>query len=263
MRRRIGVCAAISCIGSALAGLASCEDSSSPQGPGLPEASTPDVPTPDNFVPPVDGNVVDTGTDFDAGCTPRSLAGFTVPAYVSARPQEVVCTNSGTWEGFAEACVGDASTLDKCASYPIDGGLTAECARCFEPTNLDGGIGPVVKGSVYAPNLAGCVEHAASDSDPDAGVKCATMVAAAAACVEYVCKPGCPVTDEPSRAAYLACAKAATTGVCATHVQGANACVEGLRDAGVGTGEIDNFCFPPDASPVVQFGQVARFFCLS
>lgn len=263
MRRRIGVCAAISCFGSALAGLASCEDSSS-QGTGLPEAGTLDVSAPDTFVPPIDGDVVDTGTDggFDAGCTPRSLAGFTVPAYVSARPQEFVCTNSGTWDGFAEACMGDASTLATCASYPAEAGLDPECASCFEPTNLDGGIGPVVKGSVYAPNLAGCVEHAA-DSDPDAGVKCATLVAAAAACVEYVCKPGCPVTDEPSRNAYLACAKSAATGVCAPHVQSANACVDGLRDAGFAANDLDNFCFPPDASPVVQFAQVARFFCLS
>jgi hypothetical protein len=262
MRHRIGIsCAAISCLGSTLVALASCEDSSSSPSQGLdgsvspdvsrPDVSTPDASTSDTYVPPNDASL-------DAGCSPHDLSGFTVPAYVPAREQMFVCLSS-QYEALAEACVGDASTQSACASFATgnDGGIDSNCASCFDPANVDAGIGPLVRGSVIAPNVAGCVETAERS---DAGFDCARAIAAAAACVEYACKPSCPVTDEPSRHAYLACASAAATGVCAIYTQAANTCATTLA---ADNSQVSNFCFPPDAGPVVQFSQIARYFCLS
>ena len=257
MRKRIGVCAAISCVGSAIVGLASCENEpNAPSGPKFDGSLSPDVSLPDATLP------FDAGPGDAGACAPGSLTGFTVPPYVSAREQMFVCYNA-EWNPLAEACVGDASTLSACANFGTTGGedggpIDPDCASCFDPNNVDAGVGPLVNGSVVMPNIAGCVETA----DPtDAGFDCARAIAAAAACVEYACKPSCPVTDESSRQAYLACAKAAAVGVSATYTTAANACISTEIEAE--NHGITSFCFPPDASTVEQFAQIARYFCLS
>jgi hypothetical protein len=205
----------------------------------------------------------------EAGCAPRAITGFTVPPYVHANGQTIVCTNPQDY-WFVQQCLSDASTLQSCADFVDSGPPDADpeagpvipagsCAQCLlTPENTDGGYGPGVQGPIVTPNIAGCIELA----DPsDAGLSCAMAVQAADACVEYACKTTCPVTSDASRAAYQACAQTAATTVCKAYTQAASACVAAeLADGGAPN--VGTYCFS-SSDPQTQYDEIALFFCSS
>jgi hypothetical protein len=292
MRVRVGISyTALSCAGAAVA-TAGCFSASS--GGGQPQANfdaSIDSAFPegdaaaDTFVPPVEaGNdvtvpPVDSGTPFvdaghdaapEAGCAPGSVAGFVAPPYVPAQSQNIICQDSeDAW--FAQQCFGAGATLESCAAFatsvPADAGPEAGpaiqspgCAQCLlTAANTDAGaFGPGIAGTVVVPNIAGCIELADNSAQ---GLACAQAVQAAADCVDYACKPSCPVTDDASRAAYIACTTAASTGACSTYTMAANACIAAeIGDSG--TSNVQTWCFS-SADPATQIAELALFFCSS
>ncbi len=284
MRLRDGVtCATMTCVGAALAigGLASCvgDDNAAPAV----DASINDATQPDSNVPQSEDAGTDTGTDatdaapqvdanpgVDAadanpGCVPTGLA-FAPKAYVPAHAQTFDCSNDSQDLALAQACIGDASTLDACVNFAAqnaaeDGGVPATCSACLlTPEGNDAGTyGPAIVGSITVPNLAGCIELA----DPtDAGVGCAMAIQRAWECAEVQCNPNCAVTDEPSHAAFVACtATAATNSVCNSYTVAANACLATEAVDG-GPFAVTAFCVGA-GDPVTQFEDIARFFCTS
>jgi len=286
MRLRAGVtCATMTCAGVLSAGgLVSCvgDNNAAPTT----DASVIDATQPDTSVPPSADSGTDAGAnaadaadaapivdaspgidaaDSAVGCVPTGNA-FTPPAYVHAQAQTFDCPNDSQDLALAQACTGDASTFAACSTFATtgmadDAGIPTACATCLltpEVPDDAGTYGPAVVGPVTAPNVAGCVELA----DPsDAGLACAVAVQAAAKCAEFECKPNCPVTDTPSRAAFFACVQvAATSTACSAYTLAANACL--AMEADGGPSSIDTWCVgAPD--PVTQFEDIARFFCTS
>jgi hypothetical protein len=84
-------------------------------------------------------------------------------------------------------------------------------------------------------------------------------IQAAAVCVDRACRASCPVTDNPSRAAYVACTKVAAAGTCLTFAQAAVACTSQEVDAG---SSAQQFCFS-SSDPFTQFEKLAAYFCTS
>lgn len=283
-------CNAITCAGAAAASVAASACVSSSAGPGntnpsfdasidssfpVEDSSTPE----DSTAPPVDAGadtavaVMDSGHEAapEAGCAPGSVAAFQVPPYVHANQQNTICisgfdNHEDFW--FAQQCFGDAATLETCAAFatssapdagPEAGPVIAEpgCASCLlTPQITDAGWGPGVQSTIVVPNLAGCIELADST---DAGLSCAIAVQAAAACVDFACKTACPVTDDPSRQAYIACTQAAATTACNTYTLAAQACIAAeIGDSGVSNVQAN--CFS-STDPVIQYGNLAAFFC--
>jgi hypothetical protein len=170
----------------------------------------------------------------EAGCAPRSVSGFVAPPYVPAN-------FSGNCFGFADAaptlaadCFGDAASYSACAADTDatlpDGSTYASCLGCLvTPENDDAGYGATILATIPIVNLAGCVQ--ANDST-DAGFACAAAIQAAWQCADYACSPSCPVHDAPSRAAYLACARAAAAGPCVAYATAANTCLAAEVDEG-------------------------------
>jgi hypothetical protein len=272
-----------------ISGLVSCVSDDNGGGAAA-DASFPDVTTPDSggivlpdasardtgFDVTVDTGAIDTGIDTgvdvaqpDTGptCAPGSIAAFVAPSYVPAAPQSFICGHPEEIALGAD-CFGDASTVDACATFPstgLDGGpVDPNCLSCLFSDENDAGeagvYGPVVRGVVPVANVAGCIQTL----DPsDAGYDCAAAVQAAWQCAEFACKAACPVTDDPSRAAYLQCARDAATTVCATYTTAARACIATeTADGGVAAGSILQFCFA-GADPGDQLATLAAFFCTS
>jgi hypothetical protein len=282
-------CTAITCAGAAVA-TASCFNSSSGgNGPttsfdsgvdsSFPDASMPEDSSVDTATPPADAGadttvaVVDSGHDAapEPGCAPGNVSGFQVPPYVHANPQQLDCianfdNHEDYW--FAQQCFSDAATLETCAAFassgypdagPEGGPVIQEpsCGPCLlTPQITDAGWGPGVQGTIVVPNLAGCIELA---DESDAGLSCAMAVQAASACVDFACKTACPVSDDPSRLAYIACTQTAATTVCNSYTQAAQACIAAeIGDSG--TSQVQANCFS-STDPTTQYGNLAAFFC--
>jgi hypothetical protein len=291
MRVRVGIsCTAITCAGAGAAiGVVGCFSNSS-AGPGTQptfdasvDSSFPmEDSSADTFVPPVEAAVdsgvdstvapVDAGKDSapEAGCSPIAITGFTVPPYVHAQFQNILCQNSqDAW--FAQQCFGTGATLESCAAFatsaPADAGPDAEpvigigsCSACLvTPADSDAGYGPGVAGTIVTPNVAGCIEL----TDESAmGLACAEAVQAAADCVDYACRTSCPVvTTDVARAEYLACTQVAATGVCNTYTQAAQACIATEIGDG-GNSNVEQWCFS-SSDPATQYAQLALYFCSS
>jgi hypothetical protein len=194
---------------------------------------------------PVDSGPADSGDAGPAPCAPvASLAGFVVPPYVPTAADPAGChffENSQPLAALLSDCFEDASTYSSCSGFPEagdDGGAVASsCLTCLfsaEGADADGGYAAIVQAGVPIPNLAGCIQR----EDPtDAGYTCAEAVQAAWECADFACRSTCPVTDDPSRSAYVACVGAASAGVCSSYVNAANACIaaESAIDAGAGS----------------------------
>jgi hypothetical protein len=289
----------VGCAGAAVAGAAAtaegCVSSNNPGAPGTDSGSTASdtgAPTPDaSFDATVtDAGVdsasedagIDTGVDagVDAGCTPRALpAGYASPPYIHWVGQQTLdCYTNGNslppspvLQTLGADCFGDASTYASCNSYAAtgeDGGaVSTQCATClFSPEGSDAGYGPMIQSVVLVPNLAGCIEGA---DKSDAGLACAEAVQAAWECGEAACKAACPVSDDTSRDAYLACATAAAASVCATYAQAATTCLAAERiyaaDAGpqaLGNSDLANYCFG-GATTSDEAADIAAYFCAS
>jgi hypothetical protein len=239
----------------------------------------------------------DGGSDATAPCAPGSVAAFTAPPYVHS--------NGSQWYGptnceanplvaLAISCAVDDSTFEACSSYPLEAmfwGTAAQCTACLltpevtlsndDAGALDAGddadaapptYGAAVVTRVTVPNVAGCIEQ----TDPtDTGLSCATAVQAAWRCEEFACNPTCPVTDDPSEAAYFACTQAAAATVCKSYADPAAACLAVEADAGgnayatclattLKTYDSDNSSVGDQLDgSAVQFFNIAQFFCNS
>lgn len=266
---RLGMtCTAATCAaGAIITAFTDCEDSSSPSANPTFDASIGfDAPSP---VPTTPVPIAEAGPDVvDAttapGCAPASMAGFVPPAYVRANNQTFDCpSHEGAF--LTSSCFGDASTVSACSAFPDAGvpdgsTVSAQCNTCLRSDEIpDGGTyGPFIRaGGTTVPNVAGCVEIA---DQTDAGFSCAVSIQAAAVCVDRACRPSCPVTDNPSRAAYVACTKLAAAGTCLTFAQAALACSKDESDAS--TSNAQQFCFS-SADPFTQFEKLAAYFCTS
>ena len=298
MRARFGLtCTMVGCAGTAVAGAAvsaeGCVSSNNPEagatdsglasfdtGAIAPTLDASNDATVDSAVPPsdagLDSGVQDAGADtgVDAGCSPRALpVGYTPPPYIHWDEQQTLdCFQNGPsllppeLLALGADCFEDASTFTSCNSFAAtgdDGGpVSAQCVSClFSPEGSDAGYGPLIQGVVLVPNLAGCIEAA----DPsDGGLACAEAVQAAWECAETACKAACPVSDDSSRAAYIACTSAAAAGVCATYAGAAMACLAAERafaaDDG-GPGDLGAYCFGLGLGD--QAADIAAFFCAS
>ncbi len=291
MRVRVGISfTALSCAGAAVATAACFSASSGGSGPqpdfdaSLDSSFPIDDSSLDSFVPPAQdgpGPAQDTGSvpphdagveaTVEAGCGPTSIAGFVVPPYVSAQSQNIVCNDSEDY-WFSQQCFGPGATLETCASFAsssaADAGpdagpfiTSSGCAACLlTAANSDAGTGwgPGVAGTIVTPNLAGCIELADNSA---MGLACAQTVQAAAQCVDYACRTSCPVTDDASRAAYIACTATAATGVCGTYTAAASVCITSeIGDSG--PTNVSTWCFAgPDVT--TQYAEMALFFCSS
>lgn len=264
---RVGMtCTAATCAaGAIITAFTNCEDSSSNGSGG--KFTAPDAtfeataPTPTTTTPTP---IPDAGPDVAVGCAPANMAGFVPPPYVHASGQTFDCpSHEGAF--LTATCFGDASTVAACSAFP-DAGIpdgstvSAQCNSCLRSDEApDGGTyGPFIRvGGTTVANVAGCVEIA----DPsDAGQSCAVAIQAAAVCVDRACRPSCPVTDNPSRAAYIACTKLAAAGTCLTFTQAAVACSNVTADSG--TSSAQQFCFS-SSDPFTQFEKLAAYFCTS
>jgi hypothetical protein len=294
MRVRVGISfTALSCAGAAVVTAGCFSASSGGSGPqtdfdaSLDSSFPIDDSSVDSFVPPaeagpeamaVDSGVgpVDEGAPLheaavEAGCGPIDITGFVVPPYVSAQGQSIYCNDSEDY-WFSQQCFGPGATLETCANFATSSAADAGpdagpfitssgCAACLltaASNDAGTGWGPGVAGTIVTPNLAGCIELA--DNSPT-GIACAQTVQAAAQCVDYACRTSCPVTDDASRAAYLACTATAATGVCGTYTAAANVCIANeIGDAG--PTNVSTWCFAgPDTT--TQYAEMALFFCSS
>lgn len=258
--------AATCAAGAIVAAFANCEDSSGGGSGATFEASTGqfDATTTDAPVISPEAGTDAFVPDAAPGCAPANMAGFVPPAYIHANLQTFDCP-SHEGKFLASTCFGDASTVAACSAFPDAGvpdgsTISADCNTCLRSTEVpDGGTyGPFVRlaNNVTVANVAGCVEL--SDFS-DAGQSCAAAIQAAAVCVDRACRPSCPVTDNPSRAAYVSCTKLAAAGTCLTFAQAAAACTNQEVDAG---GAAQQFCFS-SADPFTQFEKLAAYFCTS
>jgi hypothetical protein len=249
MRLRVGIsCATITCAGAAMVTGASCvPDDSSLVGPTGTDASLSDaaqgeetgslLPSQDAGVdsaPPTDSAAQPDAPSFDAGCSPRS--GFQPSPYVPAAQPSFYCSGGAIQSELTTDCLDDASTYTTCAGFAdsgLDAGMNANTPACLSclvsPENSDAGYAAVVQGVVPVLNVAGCIQYS---DQTDAGYTCAVAVQAAWACTEYACKTSCPVSDDPSRAAYVACTHLAATGVCSAYTQVAQSCIAAEEEAG-------------------------------
>jgi hypothetical protein len=261
-------CTAATCAaGALLATLTNCEDDPN-IGTGTFDGSSPAFDAPPGSdatpIPLPDGGVDAAPT----GCTPASMAGFVPPPYVPARNQTFDCNdyqNHSQTMALANVCFADASTVAACAAFPdagvLDGAvIPPACATCLrrDEADTDGGYGASIslRGTITVANVAGCVQIA---NDSDAGFACAQALQAAAICVDRSCRDSCPVTNETTRDAYIACTKAAAATSCSTFAQAAAGCAAAEVDAGDRARE---FCFS-SADPVANFDKIAAFFCTS
>jgi hypothetical protein len=208
---------------------------------------------PDTAIPDAPPDVVVDAADAAPGCSPMPITAFAPGALAATNnPYQGQCYN-GEWTTVVDDCVADGSTIETCSGFVGD--AATACINCLvTPQSNDAGYGPIIDGIVYAPNVAGCI--AVSDTS-NAGQACALAVQNAAACAQYACQTRCPVTDDTSRSAFLACTSAAATGVCATYTAAAASCVSSETDASF---EVAQNCFN-GATPDDQYSNLAFYFC--
>jgi hypothetical protein len=214
-----------------------------------------------------------------------------VPPYVHASPTSVPCNGERDTTAITESCASPVATYETCSSYPIEAAFWGEapaCTSCLlsSEVTLSEDAGPADAGAdavapivptygaavvsrVTVPNVAGCIEQ----TDPsDVGLGCAMAIQAAWRCEEFACNPTCPVTDDPSQAAYFACVQAAASTVCKSYADPASACLGSEVEAGASTYQ---HCLNPAVTvynqstadtptgPGIEFYNVAQFFCNS
>jgi len=203
---------------------------------------------------PVDSSShVDSGVAAEAGaCQPGTLAGFVAPGFVGPNGQfsNPPCKGSPVPQAYANACLGDAATYASCSTFDPgpDGG---NCLQCLSP-----GLGsPIAPGPTPTVNYAACI---AANDLTDAGLACAMQLQVAAACIDYVCEPSCPVVDQASQNAYQACVAAAATGACASYGTPASACL--AAEKGDGGSLVSQACLS-GLSQSANFIAVAYYFC--
>jgi hypothetical protein len=240
-----------------------------------------------------DGGTNDGSSSLDGAvvCAPGNVTGFVPPPFVHSAQQFTAGCSEHDTTAFTVSCASDASTYETCSSYPFEALLWGEnpmCTSCLVGPEItlsddagspdDAGDAspappPVYGGAITAritiPNVAGCVEL----TDPsDAGVGCATAIQAAWRCAEYACNPTCPVHDDATQAAYVACTQAAATSVCSTYAGPAAACLEAETDAGGQTyaqclgpslGFYDQSAADTPTGAGIPVYNIAQFFCNS
>ena len=147
------------------------------------------------------------------------------------------------------------------AGIPDGSTVSAQCNSCLRSDEApDGGTyGPSIRvGGTTVANVAGCVEIA-NRRTPGSRARWQSRRPRSAS--NRACRPSCPVTDNPSRAAYVACTKLAAAGTCLTFPQAAVALLE--RDGRLGHEQrATKFCFS-SSNPFTQFEKLAAYFCTS
>jgi hypothetical protein len=171
---------------------------------------------------------VDAAADAGSVCPPADVSTFVPPAYRPAHRQAGACSSRQIAD-FYDLCLDEnTSSSGWCASEFGATGTTANraCAACILTPDTAATLGPVLgRGDHVDLNVAGCFELSGSSS-------CAQQIEANRACGVAACMSNCPVTDEPSFAAYEAClAQASQTG-CSSFATQAAACTGGAADGG-------------------------------
>jgi hypothetical protein len=123
--------------------------------------------------------------------------------------------------------------------------------------------GAAIVSRVTLPNVAGCIELADQTSQ---GLACAMAIQAAWRCAEYSCNPTCPVSDDPSANAYLACTQEAAATTCKSYADVAAACIAAEQDAGAFAYTVcvqQQGVATSGTGPVATFENIASYFCAS
>jgi hypothetical protein len=182
------------------------------------------------------------------------------PKAIGPTPVSAACAAFGGDGGligeYGAACLGHAATFGSCATFePPDAAGAEACYRCLvTPEDLDAASwGAVIGITVPTVNYVGCIEAL----DPsDAGTSCAEAVAAAEGCAAYAC--ACPVTDDPSHSAYLACLDDALAGGCAGYSALVYSCL--AAEEGDGGSPVATVCLAGSTAED-HYLALARHFC--
>jgi hypothetical protein len=179
------------------------------------------------------------------GCHPIDVSGFQPPAYIGPHASSLACNgfngDGGLVQSYRDSCLDLGATYGSCAALAVPDAGSAACYGCLvTPENPGASSAGVVAtvGTVVVVNYAACIELV----DPtDAGVSCAHALSAGAACVEYACKSTCPITDDVSLAAFVACTNEASSGACVGYVFPADLCI--ATEQGDGGTAVAKICF--------------------
>jgi hypothetical protein len=203
-----------------------------------------------------------TSPDADeGGCHPMSVAGFQPSALVPTRPS-LACNgfngDGGLVQSYGDSCIGHSRTFGACAAVAIpDAAGAAACYGCLvTPESPDASpYGAAVIVTIPFVNYGGCIQAV----DPtEAGVSCAQTLSAAATCADYACRQACPVTDDSSYNAYVACWNEATSGACSGYWLPAEGCM--LTEQGDGGTDVARICFG-GATTEDDYLSLAHYFC--
>jgi hypothetical protein len=220
----------------------------------------------------VEDGATDTAIDvaldaaLDAGasaCHPVGVSGFQPGAYIGPLVRSMACDGfngeGGLVEAYGNACLSHNATYESCAGLsPPDAATASACLACLvTPERTDASQYGVVIATNASPivNYFGCIQAL----DPtEAGVSCAHALDEAAQCADYACESVCPVSDDSSQAAFLACFNEALTGACLDHALRAQSCL--ATEQGDGGTPIAKVCFGGTTAED-HYSATARYFC--
>jgi hypothetical protein len=161
-------------------------------------------------------------------CHPGSATSFQPPAYHAANRRAGACTATQI-DGFYNGCVDPNAPPNGCDPYLGANATQAnqKCAACILSQPTDATYGPLVARNNALPdiNVAGCLEIKQGSST------CASALATFDACGAASCSANCPVVDEVSYEAYVACEAQSGAGPCQQYASAAT-CAAAAADAG-------------------------------
>jgi hypothetical protein len=171
----------------------------------------------------------------DAGaassCRASGVATYVQGSYQPAAAPSGACLGAdggGLWEGFYDACLGPAKSMDACTQYK-QAPSNAACAACILTPSVADTLGPILDfGTFVSGNVAGCIEVTAPGD-----LSCPKAVQALSDCEAAACEANCPVSDAASLEAREQCAQDADAAGCRSFFEMASMCQAADADAGL------------------------------
>jgi hypothetical protein len=164
--------------------------------------------------------------------------------------------DGGLVQAFGDACLGHGATYAACSGLaPPDAAGASACYACLFTEEDASTYGVVVNAIAPVVDYGGCIGAV----DPsEAGASCAKLSDDAYRCAEYACRPSCPVTDDPSLAAFQACLNEAFSGGCAGYALRALACT--FAEQGDGGTPVARVCYG-GTTREDHYLAAAQYFC--
>jgi hypothetical protein len=177
-------------------------------------------------------------------CQPNDMSTFTPPAYVPARRLGGSCTAAQISDYYTSCFTGG-----NCAAY-LTGGAAQACGTCLAGSDFgSSSYGPLFRYGtspflMYETNTGGCIELQGEPA-------CAQKIQAAQLCEQYACAANCPVSDQASYNAMVACKSTARTGTCTTLMAAAVCIMDPAHSTACGGADFQSL-----------FLNMARVFCV-